>query len=647
MPLTHPGRDLERGRIWRIVYKGANAEHTPAPQAGDFTKATDEELVKALGHPNLAVRTRATNVLASRGEGVVKRVKHAVGNPEEPLAWIHGMWVLHRLGALEETDLKAAALADDPRVRVHAMRVLAERPELEGETRRLAVSALSEADALVRRCAAGALGQHPQPDNLRPLLDARHAADPADTHLVHVIRMALRDTLEEGSAWPMLGEFTSEADRKALADAAAGVPSVDAVKYLLGYLPTAQKDQRDVVRYAHWIARHGNEGTDATLMGEARKLAGGNRAQADLIRGIFRGLQERGAGRPDSLNSWARDVSAGLIRSANVDDSRAGIDLARGLRLETAVEPLTEMVQNGSTVEARRLPAIEALAEIQADRAVEPLVAVLVDPAASAAVRDRCAQSLAKLNRDDARKRLVEALPLAPARLQGVIAAALAQSKPGAEALLSTVEQGKASARLLQDRAVRTWLEQSHVDKLNERLETLTSGLAPVDEAMQALLNRRREQFSKSNTSTNVEKGRQVFSKVCAACHQLGGEGARIGPQLDGVGVRGPDRLMEDLLDPNRNVDQAFRMTTLALDDGRILSGLLLNDEGEVFTLADSQGQEIRVPKDSVDEQKISPLSPMPANLVDQIEEPAFYDLIAYLLTQKEGRPIGEAKEEK
>ncbi len=53
------------------------------------------------------------------------------------------------------------------------------------------------------------------------------------------------------------------------------------------------------------------------------------------------------------------------------------------------------------------------------------------------------------------------------------------------------------------------------------------------------------------------------------------------------------------------------------------------------------------MPKDSVDEQKISPLSPMPANLVDQIEEPAFYDLIAYLLTQKEGRPIGEAKEEK
>lgn len=185
------------------------------------------------------------------------------------------------------------------------------------------------------------------------------------------------------------------------------------------------------------------------------------------------------------------------------------------------------------------------------------------------------------------------------------------------------------------------------MDKLNERLETLTSGLVPVDEAMQALLNRRRDQFAKASTGADIEKGRQVFSKVCAACHQLGGEGARIGPQLDGVGVRGSDRLMEDILDPNRNVDQAFRMTTLAIEDGKILSGLLLNDEGEIFTLADSQGQEIRVPKDSVDERRISPLSPMPANLVDQIEEPAFYDLIAYLLTKKEGRPIQEAKKEK
>ncbi len=29
VPLTHPGRDRDRGRIWRIVYKGADARTLP------------------------------------------------------------------------------------------------------------------------------------------------------------------------------------------------------------------------------------------------------------------------------------------------------------------------------------------------------------------------------------------------------------------------------------------------------------------------------------------------------------------------------------------------------------------------------------------------------------------------------------------
>ena len=31
VPLTHPGRDRERGRIWRIVYKGTDGKPAPAP----------------------------------------------------------------------------------------------------------------------------------------------------------------------------------------------------------------------------------------------------------------------------------------------------------------------------------------------------------------------------------------------------------------------------------------------------------------------------------------------------------------------------------------------------------------------------------------------------------------------------------------
>jgi putative heme-binding domain-containing protein len=93
---------------------------------------------------------------------------------------------------------------------------------------------------------------------------------------------------------------------------------------------------------------------------------------------------------------------------------------------------------------------------------------------------------------------------------------------------------------------------------------------------------------------------------------------------------------MEDILDPNRNVDQAFRATNLALENGQVLSGLLLREEGEVLILADAQGKEVRIPKGSVVERSTLPLSPMPANLTDQIAEADFYRLMAYLLSRRE-----------
>jgi putative heme-binding domain-containing protein len=116
----------------------------------------------------------------------------------------------------------------------------------------------------------------------------------------------------------------------------------------------------------------------------------------------------------------------------------------------------------------------------------------------------------------------------------------------------------------------------------------------------------------------------------------MAGKGAKVGPQLDGIGTRGLDRLMEDILDPNRNVDQTLRVTNLALKNGQIVSGLLLREEGEVLIIADAQGKEVRVPKSSVDERSASSLSPMPANLVDQIDERDFYSLMAFLLSKRD-----------
>jgi putative heme-binding domain-containing protein len=125
-----------------------------------------------------------------------------------------------------------------------------------------------------------------------------------------------------------------------------------------------------------------------------------------------------------------------------------------------------------------------------------------------------------------------------------------------------------------------------------------------------------------------------VFEKNCANCHTIANKGAKIGPQLDGIGIRGLDRLLEDVLDPNRNIDQAFRTTSLTLKNGQIVAGLFLREDGAVWVLADQQGKEVRVPRDMVDQKQVIQLSPMPANF-GELPEAEFVHLMAYLLEQR------------
>src|SRR5205814_3248891 len=162
-----------------------------------------------------------------------------------------------------------------------------------------------------------------------------------------------------------------------------------------------------------------------------------------------------------------------------------------------------------------------------------------------------------------------------------------------------------------------------------------TKGLPPADQRVQELLGKRRNAFAAGKPDAGL--GAKVFEKHCSACHQIAGKGARVGPQLDGIGIRGLDRLLEDTLDPNRNVDQAFRTTQLVLKKGQVVTGLLLRQEGETLILADNQGKEVRVATKDIEERSLLLLSPMPANVVDLIPEADFHHLMAYLLAQRTG----------
>src|SRR5262249_4946644 len=143
-----------------------------------------------------------------------------------------GLWVLERLGKLDDKRLHLDASLN--LIRVHVMRILAEREKWEAGKRELGLKGLKDADALVQRGALDGLAAHPQPENSTPLLDLRFRAPARDTHLVHAIRMALRDQLP--TAFGKLEEELRERDSRVIADVCPGLRSIESAEFLLEHI---------------------------------------------------------------------------------------------------------------------------------------------------------------------------------------------------------------------------------------------------------------------------------------------------------------------------------------------------------------------------------------------------------------------------
>jgi putative heme-binding domain-containing protein len=643
VPLTHPGRDRSRGRIWRILYRAAGDAGPGRRVTPDWSKATVDELVAGLASPNLVVRTLATEQLVERGreEGIGK-VRAMLVSRSNPYQRIHGLWVLERQQRLDE--LAVAALASDPEasVRGHLMRALAEREQLSENLHRLVLEHLRDPDALVRRNAADALGRHPGVANIRPLLELLHGAPAEDTHLIHVVRMALRDQFQSSKEWkclPLSG--WTEKDARAVADIATGVPAPDAAQFLLAHLGHFSESYANQVRYVRHIARYGDRNSEGQLLALAR----GDRAaplkhQFELAKAIFEGNQSRGSTSVAGLQGWGEQLTRHLYASGQEADLLLAMELGGFLKVRQTLEYLNALAGDRRAPQSVREAALSTLASSNPMKCTPVLGGVLADPAEPIALRIKSAQLLAGLNNPEAQAELLKTLIAAPRQLAVAIAAGLSASPRGAEKLLAVVANGKASPQLMQERQVQLRLGQHQLPRIKERIAELTRGLPSPDKRLADLMASRKAAYQSARADRLL--GAKVFEKHCAICHQLANRGAKIGPQLDGIGVRGLDRVLEDIIDPSRNVDQAFRLTTLGLKNGQIVSGLLLREEGKVLVLADNQGKEVRVAIADVDDRTLSQLSPMPANLVDQIPSADFNHLLSFLLAQQPSRPAGQ-----
>jgi putative heme-binding domain-containing protein len=256
----------------------------------------------------------------------------------------------------------------------------------------------------------------------------------------------------------------------------------------------------------------------------------------------------------------------------------------------------------------------------------------MVNASAPLAFREKLAAFIGSANDSKAENALLAGLPGAPFKLQQAIAGALANSKGGAERLLDAIASGKASPTLLRDKALADRIKAQQADAA-ARIASLTANLPPANAETDRLIAARRSTFHEGKP--DAKRGAEVFMQYCAVCHQVGQRGNLVGPQLDGIGARGLDRILEDVLDPNRNVDRAFRLSVMTLDDGSAVSGLLRREEGATLVFADLTGKEQSVPKAKIKARAESDTSLMPAGLGEAIPPADFTHLLGFLLEQK------------
>jgi len=192
---------------------------------------------------------------------------------------------------------------------------------------------------------------------------------------------------------------------------------------------------------------------------------------------------------------------------------------------------------------------------------------------------------------------------------------------------------------------------------LDEAAESIRAGWRPSTAELGALLPRlpadarslvekaaeesaaRLAQFAPLLKGGDPAKGREIFAgkKVaCAACHAVGSQGGRVGPDLTKVGaIRAGRDLLESILLPSSTFAQGYEPYLVLTQDGSVLSGLLARQTSDAVTLRDAGGGETQVRRDRIREMKRAEKSVMPEGLERALSADEFRDLLAFLQSLK------------
>ncbi len=670
VPLTHPSRDNAHGRIWRIVWRGLDYS-LPSPSLPSFAGADVNALANKLADSNLVVRTLASAELAVRRDAanaasalkaIATRLIAGNDPTADETAALAALMTLERIGQADDALLARAMARPDSMSAIAALRVLAARETLPANTEEMLTQIVGRAGPLsppqtatepvsplqlnagqsappnpaapghAWRVVAEILTRHPQPWAAPLLLSMQPRVPEADVELAYALRLALKAqalTASESTLREWGAANAATADR--VADVCLAVPTRAAADFLLGYLERTKFAGIRAGDFArHAILQLPDDQMNAVLP-LLRSLTRGTRLQRIAVaEGLASVAAKPDRTLPPEADGWMRSELIAAVDDKDAALALRAINALKPLEAAEKSEPLRRVALTTTIRESNRIAALRALA-LNDPAAEETLIAILRSNGSNL-LRRTAAELLGTANATpSARVALVEAFPSASADVALALALGLARSDAGASKLIELAASGRARPTLLRHRHVVLAFEKRPAE-LRARVDALTKSLPAEDARLDALIAQRLS--AGAALKVDATRGAAVFTQHCAACHKVRDTGGNLGPSLDGAASRGTPRLVEDILDPSRNIDPAFRLHTLTLKNGETKSALNVREEnGRVLFADPATAEQSELTRADVSQISPSPVSAMPAAFDTLLSEQDLFDLLSHLRT--------------
>jgi putative membrane-bound dehydrogenase-like protein len=567
----------QRGRIWRIVPEGSKAK--PLPRLDQMSTA---ELVDELFSPVAWKRFTAQRLLIDRKKDEVYGIfsKTDLQQLKQSAAGLsHLLWMVHGLGAIQRSDAIDFALHNrEPGVRETGLRL---------------------ADDLYAR------GQQFRKD-YKPAMLA--LADDPHPHVRLQAAFSL-GALPPDEAGPALAKLLMRPDADSWLQSVVLSSAKDAAPYLVEALLKEKSPPAALLtRLASMIGARGDEAQIARVLKLLGTLPADSPLPMALLDGLGQGMQN--SKRP--LSALWGDPPPALKDS--VQQALAVFQKAAA----TAKEEKTTLPQ--------KLAAVRLLtsgpAKIAAPALIELLSAQQPVEVQTAAVR-----ALSSRSEADVTPALIGPFNQAGPSLRRELLEALFARPDRIAKLLDALEAKKITAAQIETTRIQ-FLKTHPNAELRKRATALFAGLGDSDR--KKIVDSYKDAL---DLKSDPMKGKMLFAKHCAVCHQLDNVGVEVGANLKAaLGNKTKEALLIDILDPSREVDPRFvnyRVTTL---NGRTVTGILAVETPASITLRRAENAEDTILRGQIDTIVATTKSLMPDEFEKQMTKQEVADLIEYLL---------------